>query len=327
MRKKRPGFSVERMAAGSAPVQTGALGVPRDRSRRRSATIALAGAGAAFTLIELLVVIAIIAILAVLLLPVLNQAREKGYSAGCRSNLRQFGLALEMYVGDYHRYPPCYLNERSPTQLTLWYERLEPYTKTKWDFWEYSTGAPYPRGIHACPSYAHLRGRVQRTRGSYGYNNTGFEAQAGKELGLGGVGLHNVTGGLCNMRPEDIRLISESEVVKPADMIAIGDSNLEDTAWLGQSIAPVVGSAELSGDTRETDYALGIIPFLTTPSGLNKSCPWIQKRHQGRWNVVFCDGHVESRKTIELFDPRVDLVVQRWNRDNQPHPENLTLWR
>ena len=60
---------------------------------------------AAFTLIELLVVIAVIAILAALLLPVLNRAQEKGRTAVCRSNLHQYGLALQMYVEDFKVYP------------------------------------------------------------------------------------------------------------------------------------------------------------------------------------------------------------------------------
>ncbi len=54
-----------------------------------------------FTLIELLVVIAIIAILAAILFPVFAQAREKARSATCLSNMKQLGVASQMYMQDY----------------------------------------------------------------------------------------------------------------------------------------------------------------------------------------------------------------------------------
>ena len=90
----------------------------------------------AFTLIELLVVIAIIAILAAILFPVFAQAKQAAKKTQALSNVKQLGLATQMYLGDSDdRYLPAfnttadwatYANGWNPK----WAPNVQPYVKS-----------------------------------------------------------------------------------------------------------------------------------------------------------------------------------------------------
>ena len=104
-----------------------------------------------FTLIELLVVIAIIAILAAILFPVFAQARESARKATCASNMKQIGLGLLMYAGDYDETLPWAASNITAATNFAWYLNIEPYVKS--GITRDASGAFTPTTFYTCPSY------------------------------------------------------------------------------------------------------------------------------------------------------------------------------
>lgn len=88
--------------------------------------------------------------------------------------------------------------------------------------------------------------------------------------------------------------VRDSEVLNPSDMMAIGDSF-----------------------TGGVCFSRGMWGEAVEQYGFASS------RHQGKANVAFCDGHVESPKLKFVFEDTNDEALVRWNRDHQPHRDKL----
>jgi prepilin-type N-terminal cleavage/methylation domain-containing protein len=129
-----------------------------------------------FTLVELLVVVAIIVILAGILYPVFAATRRAAYKATCLSNLKQVGLAVQMYAQDY--------DENFPTaccQTDVALGKAQPNLPTQTPYL-WTLAAPYIKNpqLWRCPAdtgFTLFGGRIKfspsafaQTGSSYNYN-------------------------------------------------------------------------------------------------------------------------------------------------------------
>jgi prepilin-type processing-associated H-X9-DG protein len=112
--------------------------------------------------------------------------------------------------------------------------------------------------------------------------------------------------------------VPDSAVRVPSDMLAMGDNYL--------------GAYNKSGKFEVYESSGELIrefirPPPEGPQGHYKVGIPVQKRHGGRLNVTFCDGHVEAMKPQRLFFSKEERDLRMWNIDNEPHPRRLTALR
>ena len=269
----------------------------------------------AFTLVELLIVIAIIAILAALLLPALTRGKAAAKSAACKGNLRQLGLALNMYVNDYDKYPgPMVGGAAQPTGGGTIIVQAQPNFQFLYQLAPYLSMSVQLEGVYNrarrlvwhCPA-APLRSFPNLLTGDrdhhyipgYGYNTSGTDGAIGRMRSLGLAPLQLLGFDSWSMRSfiVETREIRPTSVKAPADMISIGDNDLP----------------------AENDFDFGSDELSPNPPlpGLR---PRVGIRHNLGANLVFCDDHVEYAKQTMWMEASGN-TRKRWNNDNQPHPE------
>ena len=194
-----------------------------------------------FTLIELLVVIAIIAILAAILLPALNSARERGYTAQCLNNFKQLALTLHTYHDDAGEYPP---STKGPLNVPA--ADLGSHDKTWFEVFR----SNYLREIQTmrCPAAINARaGGRKINRGAYidysknnyvGWNDWSFPFKADNSY-------------MCYQK--------SSQVKNPSKIVAFADSIQNDGGFDGKVTRINNGWSGISGfnDSRYIDLRHG----------------------------------------------------------------------
>jgi prepilin-type processing-associated H-X9-DG protein len=161
----------------------------------------------AFTLAELLIVVSTIGVLTALLGPTLVRAKNSAKSTACKSNLRQIGIGLTLYLDTFRRFPLEQTCDASDNAVCIgyWWSDLLPYTGSNPKLFA------CPQDDYFLPSYAYnVNGTGHLVGVSYDGGSVSYFPEPPSVLGLGILGWLN-------------RAVPESFVKVPSDMLAIGE--------------------------------------------------------------------------------------------------------
>lgn len=250
-----------------------------------------------FTLVELLVVIAIIAILASMLLPALARAKGKAKSVSSLSNLRQVGLALQLYADDHEDRFPGHSSLKSETTAlglprTRWVDHIYPWIRNEAVFMSPNL-TPEERKRMLKP-FAHTIGAgLQETAATRYYGGYGYNYQY--------LGNHRQPGGLAPFHARSAGIYAPAATVGVGDTLGSRGGNAGNPYGHEGSavyvLDPPLGSLELGsrGSRASSDEpGPGNAYYDGGNDGSDAHRATPAPRNLGRVNVNFIDGHAEA---------------------------------